>query len=58
MTLLDRWLLKRGSIHIKCSMTRHCNTDDCLIEVTTWTGLPVYIFLLRLQKEANLLLLM
>ena len=39
---------KRGSIHMKFSMTGqekrwHFNTGDCLIEVTAWTGLTVYV---------------
>jgi len=35
--------LKRGSIHIKFSMTGQ-EKDDCLIEVTTWAGLTVYLY--------------
>ena len=35
----DRWPFKRGSIHMKCSMTGQekvdiLNTDDCLIQMT------------------------
>ena len=47
VALYDRWLLKRGSIHTKLSMTGQekgdllINTGDCLIEVTTWVGLTV-----------------
>jgi hypothetical protein len=33
MTLLDRWLLKRGSIHMKCSMTGQ-EKADILIQMT------------------------
>jgi hypothetical protein len=45
VALQDRWSLKRGSIHMKFSMT-----DDILIqvtalkEVTTWAGLTVLIW--------------
>ena len=40
------WPLKRGTIHIECSMTGQekkwlFNTGDCLIEVTVWAGLTV-----------------
>jgi hypothetical protein len=35
-------LLKKGSIHMKISMTGQ-EKDDCLIEVTTWTGLTVVV---------------
>jgi hypothetical protein len=42
----DRWPLKRGSMHMKFSMTGQekgwpFNIDDCLIEVTAWAGLTV-----------------
>ena len=42
MTLLDRWLHKIGSIHIKCSMTGQ-DKGDILIQVTAWTGLYIDI---------------
>ena len=41
------WPLKRGSIHMKFSMTGHgkkrrpFNTGDCLFKVTAWASLTV-----------------
>ena len=40
----DMWPLKRGSIHIKFSMTGpRLEKGDLLIEVTVWAGLTVFI---------------
>jgi hypothetical protein len=43
------WPLKRGSIHMKFSMTGQekkwpFHTGDCLIELTAWVGLTVFIY--------------
>jgi hypothetical protein len=38
VVLLDRWPLKKGSIHMKFSKTG-LEKGDCLIEVTAWEGL-------------------
>ena len=40
VALSDRWPLKRGTIHIKFSMTGQ-EKDDLLIQVTEWAGLTV-----------------
>jgi hypothetical protein len=40
MALYDRWPLKRGSIHMKLSMTGQWK-DDLLIQVTAWAGMTV-----------------
>jgi hypothetical protein len=44
VALSDRRPFKRGSIHMKFSITGQEN-GDLLIEVTTWAGLTVYSFL-------------
>jgi hypothetical protein len=51
MALLDRWPLKRGSIHLKYSMTGQ-DKDDLLIQVTAWAGLTVHVchFYIWLQQ--------
>ena len=60
--LIRQVSLKSGSIHMISSMTRKklpFNTGDCLIEVTTWTGLTVYDFQTKKRLGfffANLLL--
>ena len=44
VALYDRWLLKRCKMDKKYYMTGKrslFNTDECLIEVTTWTGFTV-----------------
>ena len=40
VTLLDRWPLKRGSIHMKFSMTGQ-KKGEPLTQVTAWAGLTV-----------------
>ena len=37
VALSDRWPLKRGSIHMKCSLTG-LEKGDLLIQVTAWAG--------------------
>jgi len=50
VVLWDRWPLKRGQIHMNFSMTGQVK-DDCLIEMTTWAGLTIYIFLTFLWPQ-------
>ena len=41
----DWWPLKRGSIYMIWLSKSHLNTDDCLLEVTSWTCLTVCIYI-------------
>ena len=41
VALYNRWPIKRGSIHMKFSMTGQ-KKSDLLIQVTTWAGFTVY----------------
>ena len=53
VAIQDKWPLKRGSIHMKFSMTGQLK-GDLSIQVTTWAGLTVNFFFVVGNKMTSI----